>query len=43
MALMILKPEGLLPDLRRQEELHEAELDEEQALLATAAISGRPS
>jgi branched-chain amino acid transport system permease protein len=43
MALMILKPEGLLPDLRRQEELHEAELDEEQALLAAAAISGRPS
>ncbi len=29
MTLMILKPEGVLPDRRRAEELHEAELDEE--------------
>jgi len=29
-ALMILKPEGLLPEVRRRRELHERELEEEQ-------------
>ncbi|HEX6208766.1 MAG TPA: branched-chain amino acid ABC transporter permease [Actinomycetota bacterium] len=29
-ALMILKPEGLLPEVRRRQELHERELEEEQ-------------
>jgi branched-chain amino acid transport system permease protein len=38
MALMILKPEGLLPDRRRQEELHEAELEE--ALVVPAVVGG---
>lgn len=29
-SLMILKPEGLLPEVRRKQELHERELEEEQ-------------
>jgi branched-chain amino acid transport system permease protein len=42
MALMLLRPEGLLPDRRRQEELHEAELDAAALLtLGTAAGGNR--
>ncbi|HZD16681.1 MAG TPA: branched-chain amino acid ABC transporter permease, partial [Actinomycetota bacterium] len=29
-GLMILKPEGLLPEVRRKQELHEKEMEEEQ-------------
>ena len=39
MALMLLRPEGLLPDRRRQEELHEGERDE-AALVAAAGMAG---
>jgi len=29
-SLMILKPEGLLPEVRRKQELHEREMEEQQ-------------
>jgi len=39
MVIMILRPEGVLPDVRRKRELHEAELEDE-VLLAAAAVGG---
>ena len=40
MVIMITKPEGVLPDVRRKRELHEAETEEEIILAAVA--SGEP-
>lgn len=40
MVIMILRPEGVLPDVRRRRELHEAEIDDDVVLAAAAASGG---
>ena len=42
MVIMIVKPEGVLPDVRRKRELHEAEIEDEQYLHRAGADSGAP-
>ncbi|MDQ4065695.1 MAG: branched-chain amino acid ABC transporter permease, partial [Actinomycetota bacterium] len=42
MVIMILKPEGVLPDVRRKRELHEAEIEDEQYAHRAGAESGAP-
>ena len=42
MVIMILRPEGVLPDVRRKRELHEAELVDEQYRHRAGAESGAP-
>jgi branched-chain amino acid transport system permease protein len=42
MTIMITRPEGVLPDVRRRRELHEAEDEDEQYLHRAGAESGAP-
>ena len=42
MVIMILKPEGVWPDVRRKRELHEAEIEDEQYQHRAGAESGAP-
>ena len=41
-AIMVLRPEGLLPNVRRRRELHEEEVEEEQFEERVGAASPRP-
>lgn len=41
-AIMIARPEGLLPNVRRRQELHEKELEEEQYEERVGAEAGEP-
>ena len=42
MAIMILRPEGLVPDVRRKLELHKEEVEEELEQFAEAGSTGPP-
>lgn len=42
MVIMILRPEGVFPDVRRRRELHEAEVEDEQYRHRAGAESGAP-